>query len=911
MEQAELTLDRSATLFLKSGNLNGQDQAALALSIDSHIRQLAQRSLKNALFLSRTYAKAADKAGGQMVLAAQRTLARVTHQNGLHSEAEAAYKRAWALAKDDVIIRARLDRSLIDLYMYLGDFDESQRRAKNALRIFGAKKMVADIAMTNVNYANMMHRQDKHVDAERLYHKAQRYFEGAGDELSTARCYYNRANTLVQLFSFDLAEELYTKADRIYRHHQFFLDSTESRYGLAWLKMLRGEFHIALSELQNCEDEYRKADHPRGCALCKLDRAEIYLGLNLFPDALESARHAGKEFKRLKLHYEMAKAELFCTQALLGLGRTSEARNVINRVVAAFEKEKNSGFLGASLLTSAALTTKSDDALKTLRKARKLFTHSQLPLWQAICDVRLIDIPNSATSALNRLERNRAAQSVPHLFSAVQTAIGDQCAKRGELPTARRHWSKAARRLESVRAQLPPLEMRDAFSRNRLEPFRRLIETYLESDPHQAALWIDRYRTAGLWTPISNTLHNDPARISAVTALQSLAEQVSSLSRQISSNKRDYAISLTQSSYSVNKLIASLERKIRLRMAALEKRTNGNFEETDMLSDYFKSLSYKQPIVQFHFDSTNIFAVIHYRGEARVHRYEQGKQKIEALMQRWRFLLDQAICSEQENYTSSDENVLFDRLGKLLWDPLQLPGSADSVLIFPDGVLSNLPWSAVRTKGKALIDQIGIILAPSVRHFAAAQSREKQYSRRIIFAAASNDIPQVKKEIQEITANKESLWITFDPSKRADWLQAEGSDAWHFAGHAHFRSDNPFYSYLSLTDGPLFAADLRLKQTAVNLVTLAACRTGEQTTGSGEEPSGFVRSLLEMGARTVIAGHWAVSDTSTALWMKTFYQNYDSNIPISDAVRKSSKCVRERFPSACHWAAFSVFGTVS
>lgn len=911
MEQTELILDRSATLFLKDGNLNGQDQAALALLIDGHIRQLAQRSLKRALFLSRTYAKAADKTGGQIVLAAQRTLARVTHQNGLHSEAEAAYKRAWALAKDDAITQARLDRSLIDLYMYLGDFDESRRRAKNALRIFGAKKMVADVAMTNVNYANMMHRQDKHVDAERLYHEAQRYFEGAGDELSAARCYYNRANTLVQLFSFDLAEELYTKADRIYRRHHFYLDATESRYGLAWLKMLRGQFHIALSELQTCENEYRKADHPRGCALCELDRAEVYLGLNLFPDALESARHAGKEFKRLKLHYERAKAELFCAQALLGLKRTSQARIVTERVIAAFAKEQNPGFLGASLLTAAALTTKPDEVLKTLREARKLFTRSQLPLWQAICDVRLIDIPNSATSALNRLENNRAAQSVPHLYSAVQTAIGDQHAKQGKLSIARRHWSRAAQRLETVRAQLPPLEMRDAFSRNRLEPYRRLIDSYLESDPHQAALWIDRYRTAGLWTPISNTLHNDPARISAVAALQSLAEQVSSLSRQISSNKRDYAISLPPSPYSVNKQIASLEKQIRLGMAALEKRTNGNSEETDTLSGYFRLLSYKQPIVQFHLDSANMFAVIHYREGARVHRYEQGKQKIEALMQRWRFLLDQAICSEQENYSSPDEAVLFDRLGKLLWEPLQLPGNADSVLIFPDGVLSNLPWSAVRTKGKPLIDQVAIILAPSVRHFAAAQSRAKQHTGRIFFAAASDDIPQVKKEIQEITANKDRLWITFDPSKRADWLQAERSDAWHFAGHANFRSDNPFYSYLRLADGPLFAADLRLKQTAVNLVTLAACRTGEQTTASGEEPSGFVRSLLEMGARTVVAGHWAVSDTSTALWMKTFYQNYDSNKQISDAARNSSICVRERFPSACHWAAFSVFGPVS
>jgi len=131
---------------------------------------------------------------------------------------------------------------------------------------------------------------------------------------------------------------------------------------------------------------------------------------------------------------------------------------------------------------------------------------------------------------------------------------------------------------------------------------------------------------------------------------------------------------------------------------------------------------------------------------------------------------------------------------------------------------------------------------------------------------------------------------------------------WHFTGHAELRSDNPFYSYLMLEDGPLFAADFRLKQCRVNLVTLAACRSGEQIAMPGDEATGLVRSLLEMGARNVVAGLWPVFDKSTALWMNSFYSRYFNGSDILDAHHAASMATRKKFPSAYHWAAFSVFG---
>jgi len=82
------------------------------------------------------------------------------------------------------------------------------------------------------------------------------------------------------------------------------IDATDARYGLAWSHMLQGKFHIALRELASCEKAYRQTGQYRGVALCELDRAEVYLSLNLLEDARSSARKAESWFRKRGFRYE-------------------------------------------------------------------------------------------------------------------------------------------------------------------------------------------------------------------------------------------------------------------------------------------------------------------------------------------------------------------------------------------------------------------------------------------------------------------------------------------------------------------------------------------------------------------------------------------------------------------------------
>jgi CHAT domain-containing protein len=94
----------------------------------------------------------------------------------------------------------------------------------------------------------------------------------------------------------------------------------------------------------------------------------------------------------------------------------------------------------------------------------------------------------------------------------------------------------------------------------------------------------------------------------------------------------------------------------------------------------------------------------------------------------------------------------------------------------------------------------------------------------------------------------------------------------------------------------------------VNLVTLAACRTGQQSSLPGTESTGMVRSLMEMGARNVLAGQCAVHNDATAEWMYNFYNDILSGTSIPSAVRKTSINMQNKYRSAYHWGSFVLYG---
>jgi CHAT domain-containing protein len=177
-----------------------------------------------------------------------------------------------------------------------------------------------------------------------------------------------------------------------------------------------------------------------------------------------------------------------------------------------------------------------------------------------------------------------------------------------------------------------------------------------------------------------------------------------------------------------------------------------------------------------------------------------------------------------------------------------------------------------------------------------------------VFVGRHDGLSSLKSELSLLASLPADGFKIHQPCHRQNWHDAHHDRIWHYYGHASYRSDNPFFSSLSLEDGPFFAADFRLMKNPVGLVTLSACRTGCQSAWPGEESVGLVRSLLEMGARSVVGSHWNVADKSTALWMREFYESVFDGQSVAESVRLASMFTRDKYPAPYHWAAFSVFG---
>lgn len=896
----------TARRFISTGRMGKASEADVTGACIREILAVSRTSLKQALGLARKFSQMARGHGKPMQLMSYRILGQVSHQSGLHRQALTAYLRAITLARGDPPTRASIQRMLIDVYMYLGKYVEARRAAAHALATFKRLGREADWHQTQVNYANLLHRQDRHRDAARLYSDAAAFFERTENTVAAARCLYNLGNTSVQLFDVDNAENQYARARELFERSGYELGACNVRYGQAWLAMLKGNFHSALVELKACEEIYRAAGDPRGEALCILDCAEVDLALGLYSDASRDARRSERQFRRLGLRYESAKSALFQSQAALHLGLFSQARAARRRASSGFIRESNQAFQGVTELLAADLLVNASQREGMLRKARAHFRLSQLRLWEAVCDLRSATVGEQVDSALSRLKSNSAVQTVPHLYSSYKTLLGDRCADDGRLDEAKHFWAEAAEKIDSVRSQLPPVELRNSFTQKLPSPHRRLIRAERRRSPRLAAIWSERLSTAGLWSPVHPVFSTQPARMRVRNSLHELSNQIAFLMHHMAGVSGERGVS----SERARQIVARLQSQIRDEFMAMEQVHSNGSDSVEFLDSLIAKLSDSSPIVQFHVGTESITAFVHFAGKTTAHYIEDGRVRLESALERWRFLLERQLWSAQAeaDFSPNTESALWTEIGDWLWKPLGIPADAPSVVIIPEGELANLPWNAIGVDDVSLMERHTITLAPSLRHCAAAQEVKTDSIGVEVFRGAGLDLQNADSELQLLTEAAPAHTVVHNPAKRDDWPDSSDDFLWHFVGHAVMNEENPFYSFLAMADGPMFAADFRLRKCRVNLVTLAACRTAEQAALPGEESTGLVRSLLEMGARNVIAGHWPVSDESTSLWMTTFYKRYLGGEPLHRATRTAALAVRDRYPSAFHWSAFSIHG---
>ena len=119
---------------------------------------------------------------------------------------------------------------------------------------------------------------------------------------------------------------------------------------------------------------------------------------------------------------------------------------------------------------------------------------------------------------------------------------------------------------------------------------------------------------------------------------------------------------------------------------------------------------------------------------------------------------------------------------------------------------------------------------------------------------------------------------------------AAQSSVIHFATHGILDNQQPFDSFLALSDGKLTTRDIYGLNLNSELVFLSACRSGMGKV-SGDGVLGLTRAFLYAGTRSVVATLWDVADEPTGALVASFYKNVSQGKDRAQALRAAQLSV--------------------
>ncbi|MGD9695843.1 MAG: CHAT domain-containing protein [Thermoleophilia bacterium] len=247
------------------------------------------------------------------------------------------------------------------------------------------------------------------------------------------------------------------------------------------------------------------------------------------------------------------------------------------------------------------------------------------------------------------------------------------------------------------------------------------------------------------------------------------------------------------------------------------------------------------------------------------------------------------------------------RLDAALLEPVaDRLGAAAGVVVVPTADLLVVPWHALATlEGRA------VTVAPSATGWWRAQAAASPDGAPIV--AAGPGLDGAAEEATRVGARHPGARVLLPPRSTVAEVAAAmaGSRLVHLACHGRLRADNPSFSSLVLSDGPLTVLDLEGIGRPPGVVVLAACDSGVGRVYAGEELRGFVSALFGLGARSVIASAIPIPDLDSVELMSELHEGLAEGLPPVTALSRARREVGTDTPGRrvagiafAHYGAF-------
>jgi hypothetical protein len=702
------------------------------------------------------------------------------------------------------------------------------------------------------------------------------------DRLSEARLYNNRGLLYIDRGEYTAAEADLRRAAALYEEHGQEVMVAENLFNLGHVASRRGDVPPALELMDAAELMYQK--HHLARPEVALMRAELLLSVGLVGEARETAERAIESATAAGLRSLLAEALLMFAQAALSQGNTAAARDAATRAARMFASQRRPGWAAVARYVALRADERADLLAPTLRR-RALRVADQLAAggWRAQeLDARLI----AARVALARgdvatvrreLRRTAVARTAGptelrirawYAEALLRLATGNQAAAETALRAG-------FRVMERQRATLGATELRVHVASHAGD----LAALGLDlaggrGSPEKLLDWIERWRAGSLrLRPI-----RPPDDAPLATALAELRRITSEAEAALLDGKPASRLLARK---------ATLEDRVR----RLSRRAAGSLFQLPAGPPALTELSAglgDRVLLELADHREHVLAVTVRDGVARMHQLgptRAARRSLDALLFALRRLAlghgsAVSLRSARESMATAAA-----RMAEILLTPLADVLGDRPLVVVPTGSLRSTPWSLLPgCQGRS------VTVAPSAAIWlhAARRPRERSGDGRVVLVCGPG-LGGAAAEIDELAASYPRALRLDGPlaTVEATLSALDGADVAHVAAHGRLRGDNPLFSALELSDGPLTVYDLERLAEAPRLVLLPSCQSGVGSELAGDEVMGLTAALFALGTRTAVATVVPVPDEATRPLMVALHGGLRAGLSVADALARA------------------------
>ncbi|HMI53811.1 MAG TPA: CHAT domain-containing protein [Candidatus Saccharimonadales bacterium] len=846
-----------------------------------------------------------------------------------NSEGLSDLSRALALFRNlgaEIEQAATLSCSLQPL-IYMGNYAEALERAEEAREIAAKHGDELLLARLEINFGNILHRQDRFREAVKHYQNGLEQLERLEQPRDCAIALANLAVCQISLHDFRRAEEVYKRAREISEREKMLSIVAQADYNIAYLYYYRNEYAKAIELYQKTRFYCQSVNDEYHSALCDLDQAEMYLELHLHEEGVQLAGQAMATFEQLGMSYEATKAIV-----LLGIGsyqsqRSFPALELFAKAQERMRTEANSSWIATLDLYQALLLQQEGRYYEALRHCRRAQESLGTLPTSLLADTHLLlaglqldlgRIAEAESWIETAMDSAHILESPSHLRRAFWLS-GQLAEKAHAIPEALSAYRRALEYQEATPLQLQVGGSKIPHSKNHAELYeaiidlelragdppdvKRIFETVEKSRAREIAELI-RFQTNALPAP-------SRSKSTLVEQVNNLREELNWYYRKVNTNdiRATEPLGLSDDLRSTirereNSLVSTLGE-----LQSTEREFHSLVSASTVPMDQVREqIAENEVIVEFSIVRGLVCACLLERDGLQVVPLARLTAIRQQLRQLGILFMDAALQSQSGDFVSESQlartMATLEILDRELIGPIRNQLEGRRLIIVPDGPLHYLPFHALFDGERYLYEKHVISYAGSASAHNLACAKLVSSGERD-FIVGESPVPR-DSPVSGHTGfdskfarlpNLQAL-----PSHPSEWRFL------HLESTLRLRRDNVLFSSLSVGTSELSILDTFHLRLPCDVLSLAGSGPGIRADDYGRELLSLARGLEYAGARAVLMPLWNAHPEPTQMFLGAFYKRAALHEDRAEVFQITIAEVRRRYTHPFHWAAFTLRG---